>query len=153
MATVQETYYRSESFVVRPIHKRDGRQTFGLCRPGSGAVIDEFEREGQAAFIAAYCEVHHNGTYAAEARKAAARAWRVLQGEPVKAGTRLNPEQVIDRLLAQIGEATEVELLGFDSTSVLFQVTFKDGKQKKGVFYQPHPALPEMMAGEWELED
>jgi len=55
---------------VRRIKKMTGTIAFGLCRPYSNAVIDEFETMEFANLVAQYID-SHGGSYAAAERKAA----------------------------------------------------------------------------------
>ena len=52
-------------------------------------------------------------------------------------------------LLADIQDAVEIEILEEDRWSLLFMVTFKDGRSQRGIYYRPTECLPP----QWELED
>lgn len=67
--------YQGQNLYVRPLHKKNGETAFALCRPVSGAVMDQFQLEQQADFIAEYIDVRCQGDYSAGNRKAARRGW------------------------------------------------------------------------------
>jgi len=65
---------------------------------------------------------------------------------------QLNPEVVVDRLMDEIQSVAQVEIMGIDSTSMLFRATFVNGASHMGVFYQPGVFVG-INEGSWEMED
>lgn len=67
--------YRDANFVVTPLSHYDGEETWVLAR-SDGSVLRKFDNEQEAAFHAQYCSLEYDGSYAENARKAAAEAWQ-----------------------------------------------------------------------------
>lgn len=75
--------HKDENFRVRLRHKAKGKTDYVIERRGAkvGEVLDSFETEEQADFIASFCSALYEGSYSRHARNAAKAAWIERQGE------------------------------------------------------------------------
>jgi hypothetical protein len=93
---VSKVIWSGESIEVREIRKRNGNTAYGLGRPYSAGILEEFEGRDFAVLMAIDIEAH-GGSYDAKSRKRA----RKFAKETLPVYENINAE--LDNLMNRFG--------------------------------------------------